>query len=154
MMEMNRVTRMIHKARFSSRQRRAINYSHRYVITAADLAREENAPKHQMTVTETAYLINDLADGFDPENDDTDRRIFYEVTGTSLVEGEFAGEDTSDEERESMEAPDPLASVFNYNQVLDSEEEMDDKAIALISVGDEESKESKGSDGKPPTTIN
>ena len=79
-----------------------------------------------MSVAEKAEYINSLADGFDPENDDTDRRIFYEVTGTSLVEGEFADEDTSDEERESMEAPDPQASAFNYNQVLDSEEEVDD----------------------------
>ena len=98
-MEMNRVTRMVQNCSFTARQRRAINYSQRYVITAADLARGENAPVHQMSVEEKAYLLNDLADGFDPENEQADRRIFYEVTGINLFEGAEA--DTSDSEQES-----------------------------------------------------
>jgi len=33
LMEMNRVTRLLHKDNFLARQRRAINYSHKYVIS-------------------------------------------------------------------------------------------------------------------------
>ena len=35
-------------------------------------------------------------DGFDPENDETDHRIYYEVTGQSLYPDEFISDDSSD----------------------------------------------------------
>ena len=99
---MNRVSRMMHKAYFSSRQRRAIAYSHRYMVTAEDLVRVESKSKPEdlksLTEAEKAQLFDQLLAGFDPENNDTDRRIHYEVTGVSLIEGEFADEDSSDEE--------------------------------------------------------
>ena len=44
-----------------------------------------------------AGYIEELVTGFDPEQDLIDRRLYYEVTGRSLVEGEFADDDTSDE---------------------------------------------------------
>ena len=35
-------------------------------------------------------------DGFDPENDETDHRIYYEVMGQSLYPDEFISDDSSD----------------------------------------------------------
>ena len=49
------------------------------------------------------------------ENSEIDRRIFYEVTGRQLVEGEFDNElGTSDEDWANFNRPDPLAHAFNY----------------------------------------
>ena len=49
---------------------------------------------------QTVYIREDHFDGlishFDPENDQMDRRLFYEVIGFQLFEGEFDGENTSD----------------------------------------------------------
>ena len=39
LIEMNRVSRYLHKAAFLTRQRLAINYSHKYVISDADIRR-------------------------------------------------------------------------------------------------------------------
>ena len=97
-----------------------------------------------------------LLAGFDPENNEIDRRILYEVTGMSLVEGEYVDVDTnSDEEWVRQQAPDPARYAFNYNeysQVLPESGVAD----ALIGSGDEENNEDKGNDGKFPTlgTIN
>ena len=41
LIEMNRVTRLLHKINFLSRQSCAINYSHKYVITAKDIKQAE-----------------------------------------------------------------------------------------------------------------
>ena len=91
--------------------------------------------------------------GYDPKNNDIDRRIHYEVTGVSLVEGEFADDDSSDEEWERQQASDPLRNAFSYNQVVDSEEEGGDTSVALIGGGDEESREDKSDDGKSPSSV-
>ena len=58
-----------------------------------------------------------MLDGFDAETNEIDRRIYYEVTGRQLVEGEFGNEnelDTSDGEWANLNRPDPLAYAFNY----------------------------------------
>ena len=47
--------------------------------------------------------------GFDPKNDIFDRRVFFEVTGKSLVPGEYLPNDSSseeEEEKEQKEVPD------------------------------------------------
>ena len=36
----------------------------------------------------------------DPEDDEFDRRLLYEVTGRRLYESEYRGDDTSDEEED------------------------------------------------------
>lgn len=54
-------------------------------------------------------LIDELARDFDPERSIVDRRLFYEVTGEKLIEGEFMDGETSDGEEEyaSAEASSP-----------------------------------------------
>ena len=84
---MNRITRLLHKARFLSRHRRILAYSHKYVITAADLDRyDDNTVAQEVATakkceTETAKIVDHLLGYFDTEKNETDRRIFYEVTG-------------------------------------------------------------------------
>ena len=39
-LEMNRINRLLHKDIFKTRQRRAINYSHKYVISDRQLQKE------------------------------------------------------------------------------------------------------------------
>ena len=116
---MNRVTRILHKARFSSRQRPVISFSHKYVITAEDLyLRVPSEPKNskfRRTEEESKELINTFLDGFDTAENEMDRRIYYETTGIELIEGEFSDLETSDEEWKIRNQLDPQELAFNYN---------------------------------------
>lgn len=91
---MNRITRIIHKSYFKSRQRLALAYSHKFMVTAADV----DNPGLQLPALTDADKLATILDGFDPETDSLDRRILFEVTGFQLREGEFADEGTSDED--------------------------------------------------------
>ena len=41
-------------------------------------------------------MINDVLDGFDPDNNMWDRVMFHDITGQMIIEGEFK-EDSSDD---------------------------------------------------------
>ena len=121
---MNRVTRLIHKdSFFGTRSRKLLDYSHRFVITAEDLLRKKPDPrsssvKLKKTDSEKTKMIDAMLKGFDAEDNPTDRRIFYEVTGRELRLGEFGGDDdTSDDDWMHYGAPDPLRHAFSYSQV-------------------------------------
>ena len=122
LIEMNRVTRLLLKARFSSRQRPVISFSHKYVITAEDLyLRERSEPKKsksRRTEEESKELINIFLDGFDTVENEMDRRIYYETTGIELIEGEFSDLETSDEEWKIRNQVDPQELAFSYNQIF------------------------------------
>ena len=75
MIKMNRITRLLHKARFLSRHKRAISYSHRYVVTAEDLNQPDQLVEKDDPKAEIRYLVND----FDPATNKMDRCIYYEV---------------------------------------------------------------------------
>ena len=86
MIEINRVTRFMHKAQLLSRHRRLLTYSHRYVVTDEDLIKETlraaaQASPAENTESETARMLDELMSDFDAENNEMDRRIFYEVMG-------------------------------------------------------------------------
>ena len=99
---MNRVSRLIHKARFLCRHRRILAYSHKYVITDDDLNSKPGTALQTSTDNfseiENAKMIEELVDDFDFKGNDMDRRFFFEVTGRQLVEGEFDDLDSSDED--------------------------------------------------------
>ena len=123
LIEMNRATRLLYKTRFFTRQRRILAYLHRYVISTEDITRvAEQVPAQyraestsvQKTDAEVNKFIEFLIDGFDAASNDIDRRIYYEVTGRQLIEGEYEGEDTSDDEWGYLNKPDPLAHAFDY----------------------------------------
>ena len=153
MIEMNRVTRLLHKARFQSRQKRILAYSHKYVVTADDLLREQETTSQKSSAKksqiEIEAIINDLICDFDAEKNESDRRIFFEVTGRQLIDGEFNDVDTSDEERAILAAPNPLAQVFEQS---DSDTDNENQ-VALISRGSSGGG-SSDSDGKSATKIN
>ena len=94
---MNRVTRLLHKARFLSRHRYLLAYSHKYVITADDL---DSAPQTAIidskSEQETARFIDNLLRDFDVGTNETDRRIYYEVMGRNMGSDEFDYRDSSD----------------------------------------------------------
>ena len=153
MIEMNRVTRLIHKAHFLQRHRRILAYSHKYVITGEDLNKEiQIDPRASNAInskSESAQMIDSLINDFNAERNETDRRIFYEVTGRQLVQGEFDHEFTSDEEWGMLEAPDPLGHAFDYNSDLSDNE----NRASLIGKNRTRKKVANG-EGKSPTTIN
>lgn len=111
---MNRITRLLNKSYFKRRQRQALKYSHKYVITADDIKDDDGAHRRQAAPQTQQEKIDAILDGFEPEDDVLDRLILFEITGFQLREGEFAGEGTSDEDWERVLAPDPQANAYNY----------------------------------------
>ena len=97
---MNRVTRLLHKARFLSRHRYLLAYSHKYVITADDIARapQTASADSKSEQEEPVRMIEDLLRDFDVESNETDRRIYYEVMGRNMGSDEFDYRDSSDED--------------------------------------------------------
>ena len=99
---------------------------------------------------EIAQLIDFLMRGFNPEANEIDRRIYYEVTGRQLNEDEFDDVDTSDDEWGSVYKPDPLAHAFDYRE---EEPPPIGGGKAATSAGDGGTEEDNGSeseDGKSP----
>ena len=129
MIEINRVSRLLIKNRFLARHRRILNYSHQYVITSDDIDRPievKSEKKEENDEVEQSLFIDQMLDGFDAETNEIDRRLYYEVTGRQLVEGEFGGDDggdTSDGEWANLNKPDPLAYAFNYKGSNSSSED-------------------------------
>ena len=65
-----------------------------------------------MSEYEKESMIEDLLAGFDAEENETDRRIFYEVTGRQLIQGEFNDMGAPDEESRTKKALD--AQFLNF----------------------------------------
>eukprot|EP00354_Favella_ehrenbergii_P009025 CAMPEP_0170465654 /NCGR_PEP_ID=MMETSP0123-20130129/9919_1 /TAXON_ID=182087 /ORGANISM="Favella ehrenbergii, Strain Fehren 1" /LENGTH=238 /DNA_ID=CAMNT_0010731609 /DNA_START=842 /DNA_END=1558 /DNA_ORIENTATION=+ len=88
MIEMNRISRLLHKASLIVRQRRAIDYSHRFIINDANLRAEQakqaagkaDSDLRTQELLDPAF-VDKLLENFDPGSDLQDRRILYEVTG-------------------------------------------------------------------------
>ena len=83
------------------------------MITANDLGRSA-------VVEEERSEPLPVAEEFDLEDSEIDRRLFYEITGRQLIANEFNDEDTSDDDWENLNAPDPLEHAFNYAPGPDS----------------------------------
>ena len=116
---MNRISRLLHKTFLKHRQRRAINLVHRYVIYDKDLeAPRRKNPFERTEPDDPEVLAQTILKGFDPENDQMDRRILFEVTGLTLNKDEFLGEDSSGSEgdllADDVTDADPLWLDYNY----------------------------------------
>lgn len=61
--------------------------------------------------------------GFDPENDLSDRRVFFEVTGDSIIPDEFMDDNSSNEEEKNphVNTDDPFDWVFSHAEGNDDE---------------------------------
>ena len=105
----NRVARIIHKATFKGRQRKAIDYSHKYIITDQNLVKTAVATKKEQNEKEDWVVrANTVVEGFDALNNEQDRRILYEMLGMRIYRDEFRDEDSSDSQREDKE---PLLAI-------------------------------------------
>ena len=79
---------------FKPRQRHAVQYFRRYILQDRDIVNDEVADEQKQIPIEKIW------EDLDPESDEWDRRLLYEVTGRRLNEAEYRGDDTSDEEEE------------------------------------------------------
>ena len=117
MIEMNRVSRLLHKAKFLPRQRRVISFFNRYVLCPADIVKKENvlqgsnakSARASVNIHNAPSNIDGLLDEFDPKDNLIDRRLFFEVTKMSLKQGEF-NDDSDDSE-------DAWNSILNNDKV-------------------------------------
>ena len=58
MIEMNRVSRLLNKSRFVPRQRRAVAFFRRYVISTKDIAEQEKSEKQVQEQRATTILTD------------------------------------------------------------------------------------------------
>ena len=98
LIQMNRISRLLHKFTLEARQRRAINYSHKYVISEKDIKRAEvaKADGEVAKAPEDNDTTEKILNGFDPNKNEKDRRLLYEVAGIRLFENEFIDDSSSD----------------------------------------------------------
>ena len=107
---------------------RAINYSHKYVITDRDLNRAKNADSDKKEGLAQVVADEELLDGFDPSRIETDRRILYEVTGMRLNRDEFRAEGSSSSGEDDLDEPLPFDYAFMYQ---DAEENAGSSPLAI-----------------------
>ena len=69
-------------------------------------------------------MVKKVTDGFDPQNNEKDRRMLFEVTGMRLLRDEFQGEDGSDSD--GVEVEELLPSDFAMMDRFFDEDEPDD----------------------------
>ena len=118
----NCVSRLIHKANFLSRQRKAINYCHKYVITDLDVVKDAIAAKKEQSKKEDqAVQAQILVEGFDVMKNEQDRRILYEVLGMRIYRDEFMDEDSSDSQGEDREPLLPIDYAFMYGNYFNDD---------------------------------
>ena len=98
LIEMNRISRLMHKMNFLARQRDSIKYSSRFVITDNDLAIEKTGKIGKKKQISDEFEAERLLKDFDPFNDAIDRRILKEVLDIRLDANEFRDSGTSDSE--------------------------------------------------------
>jgi len=91
---MNRISRLLHKMNFLARQRRAVKYSHKYVISKRAATEKRN--KASFSDDDDSNAAAKVLDGFDPINNEVDRRMLFEVTGMRLRNSEFQDDSSSD----------------------------------------------------------
>ena len=99
------MSRLIQKSTFIARQRKAIDYSHKYIVTDIDVEREEAnaAKKDSPEKLDWNARAETVIEGFDVVNDAHDRRILFEVNGMRIYRDEFNDEDSSDSQGEDKE---------------------------------------------------
>ena len=89
---MNRISRLLHKMNLLARQRRAVKYTSKYVITVNDTKRTSKpSNEDESDADDTAKVL----EGFDPLNNEIDRRMLFEVTGMRLRNNEFLDDSSS-----------------------------------------------------------
>ena len=103
MIALNRITKIVHKVNFLTRQRIAINFAKRYVISDQDIKQEEKLLNHDILEGKSAEEIAEyVLQDFDPDNQVVDRRIFYEITGMRIFADEFSDEDSDSSDEVSQ----------------------------------------------------
>mmetsp|Transcript_17035 Transcript_17035/g.22940 ORF Transcript_17035/g.22940 Transcript_17035/m.22940 type:complete len:120 (-) Transcript_17035:101-460(-) len=80
-----------------ARQRSTVDFCHRFVISEKDA--EQKSRRKAVSRRSKLWSVDSILEGFDPANNEWDRRLLYEVTGIELNENEFddCDSDCSDE---------------------------------------------------------
>ena len=101
MISMNRITKIIHRVKFNTRQRRTVNHYKKYVISQNDLEKEREKKERIQSYEKIIDIVSEnrkLLRHFEPDENWWDRRALFEVTGIRMEENDFLESDTSDEE--------------------------------------------------------
>ena len=103
---------------FLARQRRAVKYSNKYVITKRAATKKKD--KTSSSDDDDNNAAAKVLEGFDPINNDVDRRMLYEVTGMRLRSNEFKDDSSSDSAANDDELlPIDYAFMERFNDIDD-----------------------------------
>ena len=121
---------------FLGRQRKAVDFSDKFVISDQDIIRSREAYQRctPRTIERRVFPVAKMLDGFEPVEDALDRRLFYEVSGLKLNQDEFKSEDSYDESDDTQEQPNRQASDSRVEAVsfmLNSDSDYDSDRESL-----------------------
>ena len=129
---MNRVSLLLQKSYFNTRQRHAINFTHKFMISDKDVRRAAANDGQEPPGNE--QFVAKVLDGFDPKQNVQDRRTLFEVTGMRLIKGEFQNEDdSSDSEGDEEEL---LPIDYAIMERFEDEEEGEEGPSQTYSLND------------------
>ena len=99
----NRISYIANKSKFKSTQRLTVNYSRKFIISDLDMraTRDEAAV---IKIDSKEWVIEE----FDPEENETDRRLLYQITGLRFNEDDFI--DSASEISENLRSDDSESS--------------------------------------------
>ena len=97
-----------------TRQRSTVDYSHNFVIADDEVERYESR-RNRPYEGKYQWTVEQVLEGFDPKENDWDRRLLYEVTGIQLNPGEY--NEISDDEDDNVKFGKAFVSV-NADQLF------------------------------------
>ena len=92
---LNRLSHLVHKTFFLTRQRRAVNLARKFVISDKDMHAESKNSKVHSEADNFEYDADKILTEFDPEQNEADRRLLFEITGLQLQADEFTDSDSA-----------------------------------------------------------
>lgn len=88
----NRISKFLHTVLLSRRQRMAVRFNKVYTIKKMDLEREVSTS----IATKQPFDEDLICELLEPETNDFDRRLVYEISGVKLREDEYADDTSQD----------------------------------------------------------
>ena len=126
MITLNRVSQLMSKVIFVSRQRHAVNFSRRFVISDKDIQAASHTPAVIPEVIRQAAFVEEL----DPEGNKIDRRLLYQITGLQLHKDEI--NDSASELSENSDSDDEVGMQDAFGQALTSPEDLPDSTLLSV----------------------
>ena len=113
-----RVLKMIMRGLTKKRQRKSVQYFHRYLIGEDNKLKANDLFEDDMTAEH-------LIENFDSKNDKIDRRILYELTGRKLDPEDYWDDSDQDQDQDRYAEVDPNKVSDYAGEIRHNEDELE-----------------------------